>query len=1169
MKLHPVLRALILVTLTLITGAVGHAAGVDAHRLDTLKALTRDGKYADATLGSRALLAEATAAGERDSLRIAAILDVLVESLWRGGKARQVEASELAQLALGIRERRFGATHREVAAPLTALGNVLLARNDFAGARIPLERALKIRERGLDPADPEIALTLTPLGNLLRRTADFEGARPLLERALAIREKALGPDHPDVASSLGNMGTLYGDLGDYPRARAAYERAVSIREKALGPDHPLVAAAYDNLGRVLRVMGEYAAARAAGERALAINERTLSPDDPAIAGSLQNLGLALRGMGMDAEARPLYERSVSIREQALGPDHPDVANTLNTLANLLRDTGDYAAARPLYERALAIREKALGLDHPDVANSLDNFALLLENSGDNAAARKLFERALQIRERKFGSEHAEVAIALWSLAGAVHNDGDLPAARKLFERALAVWEKTQGPRHSDVALALNDLAGVLAEQGELTAARSFAERGLAVREAAIGLDHPKVAESLEQLAGILTASGDVAGARPLLERGLAIRERTRGHQSPDVASLLYQLARTDAMQGNRAAALDGALEAESISRAHVRITARGLAEREALAYVAARPLSLDLALTLAARGIDGPSRRRVLDAVVKSRAIVLDEMACRHSAIASSLDTVVAGRAERLARRRERLAALLVRGGARGAPEAFQRQRDEARVEMETAERSLAEVSAHFGLEQSRSGAGVDDVASNLPVGSALLAFSRYQAIDLSIPSVEHGRVAAKSGASTTAYVAFVLRAGEHDPEVIDLGSGSRVDERVARWSQDINGSSNASAARAEQAARRSGAALRAALWDPLTPALGTATRVFLVPEGALNRVNLAALPASNGYLLEHGPLLHLLSAERDLVPAAGAHLGKGLLAIGAVDYDTAAPFASSRATLPALAAASPSASGPPSLPQAGNYRGTRSACADLAAVRFEPLRATGTEAHAIAQLWSRDGAARGEAIELRGLWADESSFKRSAPGRRVLHLATHGFFLGNCGTAPAGSRGIGGLVANATPAPHIDGPAENPLRLSGLVFAGANHRGAAAADEDDGILTAEEIASLDLAGTEWVVLSACETGLGEVRAGEGVFGLRRAFQVAGAGTLITSLWPVDDESTREWMNALYEARLQEGLDTAESARQATLSVLRHRRTAGKSTLPFYWGAFVAAGDWR
>lgn len=144
-----------------------------------------------------------------------------------------------------------------------------------------------------------------------------------------------------------------------------------------------------------------------------------------------------------------------------------------------------------------------------------------------------------------------------------------------------------------------------------------------------------------------------------------------------------------------------------------------------------------------------------------------------------------------------------------------------------------------------------------------------------------------------------------------------------------------------------------------------------------------------------------------------------------------------------------------------------------------------------------------------------------------------------------------------------------SPLLLSGLALAGANHRDSAAAGEEDGVLTAEEIAGLDLTGVEWAVLSACDTGVGEIQAGEGVFGLRRAIQVAGVRTVIMSLWPVDDQATRRWMAALYHGRLMLQQDTATAVREAALSELRARREAKESAHPFYWAAFVAAGDWR
>jgi CHAT domain-containing protein len=145
----------------------------------------------------------------------------------------------------------------------------------------------------------------------------------------------------------------------------------------------------------------------------------------------------------------------------------------------------------------------------------------------------------------------------------------------------------------------------------------------------------------------------------------------------------------------------------------------------------------------------------------------------------------------------------------------------------------------------------------------------------------------------------------------------------------------------------------------------------------------------------------------------------------------------------------------------------------------------------------------------------------------------------------------------------------ENPLLRSGLALAGANRRQSAAPSEDDGILTAEEVASLDLEDTEWVVLSGCDTGVGDIKDGEGVLGLRRAFQEAGARTLIASLWAVDDQAARQWMTALYSARFIDRRSIAEAIRQADQRQLAARRAAHQSTHPLYWAGFLAVGDWR
>jgi CHAT domain-containing protein len=354
---------------------------------------------------------------------------------------------------------------------------------------------------------------------------------------------------------------------------------------------------------------------------------------------------------------------------------------------------------------------------------------------------------------------------------------------------------------------------------------------------------------------------------------------------------------------------------------------------------------------------------------------------------------------------------------------------------------------------------------------------------------------------------------------------------------------------------------------------------VFVVPDSAINLVPIAALPASRGgYLLERGPVIHYLSAERDLAapePARAAAPGT-LLAVGGPAFSTREVFASA-APKPV-----PAPAPRPEAVIATRGTGVASTCVGFRTMTFDPLPAARAEAEEVAALWTSSSAGAGEpARTLVGTVASEASFKQLAPGRRVLHLATHGFYLGDeCdGPLPQNTRAVGGLVSGAKPAAQapaarlrarrVQATPENPLLLSGLAFAGANRRSAAGADEDDGILTADEVAGLDLTGLDWAVLSACDTGLGVVRVGEGVLGLRRAFQMAGAHTVIMSVWSVEDRSTRQWMRALYSGRFERGLDTADAVHQAALSTLHARRSATGSGHPFFWAGFVAAGDWR
>lgn len=1005
----------------------------------------------------------------------------------------------------------------------------------------------------------ETAELLDLLSEALRRGGKALSAETLqtAEQALEIKAELLGPDDPSVAVSLHNLATVHYKRREHNVARALFERSLAIREKALGPDDPLVALSLDYLGNLLADMGRSADAVPLLERGLEIRERSLGPDHPEVAWSLNGLGKLHYTRGDYAVARPLYERALAIREAALPADHPFVSISQNNLALLLIQTGDYASARKLYERALAIREEVMSPTHPTLAGSLENLGGLLILTGDFTTARPLLERALGIREATFGTDHPDIVWSLDLLGELWVRMGRFAEAKQVLERGLRIREKSLGPRHVYVAASLASLGSWQMIAGEYDAAKPILERAAAIQKERLGDRHADLAGTTAQLAAAHHALGSLSDARRLYEEALSIQESSIGDDHPQYAANLILLARLLAETGKKRVALETALRAEAISREHLLLTGRFLAERQVLRYAVTRPNGIELALGLVAGGLrEGASLNDAWSAQIRSRAVVFDELAARSRVPESSDDPGLARLTADVRRASRRLANLVVRGPDDGDLQENRRLVDEARREKESAERALAERSAEFRREQSRQQIDLEEVARALQSEDALLAFSVYTDVETS--QTPAGGNSAKP--ESDRYLAWVLTGEHRKPAAVSLGSAAELSRLIADWRSEAATGALAPGGgvdEAEAAYRTVGEALRGRIWDPVAPLLKGAKRLFVVPEGLLHLVNFSALPMGEAsYLIETGPRIHHLSAERDLVlQATGGRSGRGLLAFGNPRFDESSLFAA-LGTIP-----------PPSREASGDAAPSSMRCVDFRDWRFESLPATADEARRIASLWTEQLGTDAAFLEQAG--ASESAFKSQAPGKRVLHLATHGFFLdGRCGAAPRGLRGIGGLQRVEDRVDPAE-PLESPLLLSGLALAGANHRTAAGAGEEDGILTAEEIAALDLSGVEWAVLSACETGIGEIVTGEGVFGLRRAFQLAGTGTVIMSLWSVDDLTTRHWMLDLYRGRLSQKLGTADAVHMANLAALKRSRERRGHAHPFFWAGFIAAGDWK
>jgi CHAT domain-containing protein/tetratricopeptide (TPR) repeat protein len=1099
---------------------------------DAIRIAFETGRFAEAERLAGAWLARVEATDGPDSLPVAQAIGWLVRAKLKNGKAAEPETVAMAERAVRLNERHVGRQSIDTAASIYNLANVHSQRGQFAAALRLHGDALAIRKAALAADHPAVADSLDEYGFALIQLERFHEAEQALADARRSRERRSDDSPIALARTLELIGLLHRSSGNFAAAVSPLDRALAIRREVL-PDHPDTVITLQIRGDVDLLMGDTLGAQRIWSSALQLAESTLRPDHPLVADLLRKLGFAEHSLGNLGQARQLRERALRIGERSLAPCDPLAVTLVNSVAASLHLDGDYLEARRRYEQARATTEKCVGTTTAAYATILSNEGDLAAMMGDLQEADRLHSRAIDIWSRGLGPDHPFVARGLDALAEDAASQGQRARARDLYERALLSRERSLGNDHPHVAWTLTNLAKLLAESGEQDKALSCLNRAIAIYEKSGPSDEPDHFARALELRGMIDARrGNLESARASLSQGLSARQRIFGDNHPLVAEVRATLAAVDLARGDSQQALTGALGAEGAGRDHLLFTVRYLPERQAMAYAAKRPRGLDLALTIAADGmVSDPAV--VLDAVIRSRGVVLDELAARLRFKASA-DSSLQSLAVAVTTSRQRYANLVIRSLQEPVSRSLL---DDARRQKEEAERALAERSVETRTELIRAAAGIEEVRTTLPSDAALVAFVAYERTR----RFQRGH-AARAFLTDASYAALVITSGSKQTVFVTLDTADRIDPLVRRWQREASGDSLAAgvaAARSDHAYNDAAVLLRRALWDRLAPHMNGARRVFVVPDGLISLVNLAALPDEKGtFVLEKGPVINHLTTERDLLSTGPASGAQALLAVGGPAFDET----------------SSTAMGPirRSIP-----------CPSFAKVRFENLPGSKSEVDEIRALWPRPNG--NEVVLLQGAAATESAVKQAMTGRRIVHLATHGFFLGkDCSPGLVNSRAVGGITT-ASAASNAD----NPLLLAGLAFAGANHRNAAALDQDDGLLTAEEIAGLNLQGTEWAVLSACDTGLGEIKAGEGVFGLRRAFQIAGARTVIMSLWSVEDDSTREWMRALYQGRLQQRLDTAAAVREAGLTVLRARRAKGQSTHPFYWAAFVAAGDWR
>ena len=1005
-----------------------------------------------------------------------------------------------------VRAPTAGERTLEEARRLTEASRGLRQKGRYDEALPPAERSLAIREKLLGAEHPAVADSLHLVAVIYDDKHEYAKAEPLNQRALAIREQALGPDHPDVARSLFNLAWLSKVKQDFSQAESLYRRALSIQERTLGAEHTEVAATLNDLALLYSDTGEVDQAILINRRVLAIREKALGPDDSGVALALNNLAWSYELKGDYPEAVSHFTRALLIWERALGPQHPDLGYALDGLAKVHYLRGDYAGAEPLYQRALTIREKALGPEHPEVATTLNNLAVLYRQKGDYAKAEQLLLRDLAITEKRVGPDHLSGSATLNNLALIYQRQGEFAKAERLYLRALAIREKALGPTHFDVGLTLNSLGRLYAEDTTRveTDAEPFFRRSLLILEKALGSDHHRVAAPLSGLAALAARKGDHVAAERYFRRALAIQEKALGPDHPEVAQSLEGLSELSRAQGDFQRSLNLLQQAHEVRERHLDHNLPLGSERQKLGYLKLFAQDVDQAVSLHARiGSNPQALHLAFTTLLRRKGRALD----------ATVDNIVALRLrarpqdrelfDRLSGARSQLAALTLQGPGGGEAAAYRSRLLQIEEVVDRLEAEVATQSAEFrALSRPVT---LEAVRAQIPEQAALVEFAWYRPIDDE-----------KKSSLPPRYAAYLLAHGA-EPQWVDLGEAPAIDDAVAAWRRSLRDPHRADA-------RHLGRTLDAKIMQPVRLRLGTLRHLLISPDGELNLVPFAALvDEENNYLIERFTVTYVTS-------------GRDLLRLQVPRESRSPP----------VIVATP-AFGEPA--QVTTDRDSRPQV-DYSQVFFGPLPGAASEVRALKELLP-------SATFLTGEQATEAALRRLS-GPRLLHVATHGFFLRD--EEDAADRDAKVTSTSGTRLGKWARWVENPLLRSGLALAGANK---GLKGEHDGVLTALETTGLNLWGTGLVVLSACDTGLGDVKRGEGVYGLRRALVLAGAESQLMSLWPVSDRSTRDLMIDYYKLLLQ-GEARGEALRRAQLRMVRDDKLAH----PYYWASFIQSGQW-
>jgi CHAT domain-containing protein/Tfp pilus assembly protein PilF len=980
---------------------------------------------------------------------------------------------------------------------------------------------LKLAEKCFGSESAQSAQVLASLGNTCSDARQFDRAKKYLKRSLEIREQLPGISSTAVATSLCNLGSFYARWGDYSQGMPLLQRGINLLEQSVGPK---------DIQSIFLLVS-----------------------------ALNSFGVAEVESGDLEKGISTLKGSLTVTETNWGAASINLVSTLNTLAVAYHRQGDFQMALPLLERALRILEDAPPEKTPQFADSLNNLAELFRSAGDEASAARLFNRSAELAESQFGPDYVSLAYSLNGLGLIYQNRGDAPRAFKSFQRSLGILETNFGNSHPDIAGVLNNIAALYDITGDTNRALTTFRRVLAIQETVLPGSNPAIATTLNNLAVNLRGRGQLTEAHELMSKSLAITDAVLGKNNPESCARLENLGIIEILSGDQTKGLTEFVESAKRWRRYLAAQMTSRQGPGPLRIQEKIQASRDWFHSLCGVG-DGTFSRLAAasgaEQLAASKAL-LEEVETIGARLAADDRPQVRDLREQARVKRGRLSTLAALG--EGAAWAAERtawrtsERDKLEQELGQIEDRIAATAESVGAIIREQDLSLADVARSLPSDSVLVDFVQYRRTDFS-PGDRQWREQRYA-----VYLTFPLTPDSTNIAVkrVDLGEAAPVDEAIALITSRMSAGQYA-AKDVELALQH----LSDLVYAPIAKQVTNAQHLIICPDGQLSRFPFESLRTGERFVVEAREISYVTSG-REVVrlkrSAEDSSSTGPALVMGAPDFDLNLTKVGSpnlqivgfgRVPTEAAEMAAESRSASQAAVAGSAYRG----------IKFPALPGAEAEARNVAKLL-------GEGVVLLvGPNAREALLKRVA-SPRVLHLATHGFFLSDQDFRRINPPFSGGPDKEwqAGRLQEFRSDWVNPMLRCGIALAGAN-RALEITNSlaEDGLLTGLEASLLSLQGTKLVILSACDSGSGEVKIGEGVLSLRRAFRIAGAETVLASHWKVSDRATTRLMTEFVE-RWRTGKTRGQAWHEAQLALLRSKEFSD----PYFWAAFTITGQWR